>query len=242
MLFDTLGISRCRSQHISVESSSLLHHSIYLWFICFTWWSIDELENLHADRITVCFVPWQKLRARKTGLSPPVFLYWPFQGGTSVVVPYCSCYLCLYFGSSIMLVTYFVIFRLLNDHLFGKELFIRFAASAFRKLSSVYVFSYFPFGFEGRIWDLIVSVPDYCLSFYFTYNGKNKDMTFSRLFLIGSFSYLQVMRTYIKAYMSLNFGKIPPLTTELAALECLKNRCHQRNLHWYWSNLFQTCW
>ena len=25
----------------------------------------------------------------------------------------------------------------------------------------------FPFGFEGRMWDLIVSVPDYCLSFYF---------------------------------------------------------------------------
>ena len=89
------------------------------------------------------------------------------QGGTSVVVPYCSCCLCLYFGSSIMLVTYFVNFRLLNDHLFGKELFILFAASAFRKLSSVYVFSYFPFGFEGRIWDLIVSVPDHCLSFYF---------------------------------------------------------------------------
>ena len=42
---NTPGISRCRSQHISVESSSLLHHSIYLWFICFTWWSIDELEN-----------------------------------------------------------------------------------------------------------------------------------------------------------------------------------------------------
>ena len=33
------------------------------------------------------------------------------------------------------------------------------------------------------------------------------------------------MRTYIKAYMSLNFGQIPPLTTELAALERLK-RCH----------------
>ena len=66
-----------------------------------------------------------------------------------------------------MLVTYFVNFRWLNDHLFGKELFILFAASAFRKLSSIYVFSYFPFGFEGRIWDLIVSVPDHCLSFYF---------------------------------------------------------------------------
>ena len=34
------------------------------------------------------------------------------------------------------------------------------------------------------------------------------------------------MRTYIKAYMSLNFGQIPPLTMELAALECLKNLCH----------------
>ena len=34
------------------------------------------------------------------------------------------------------------------------------------------------------------------------------------------------MRTCIKAWMSLNFGQIPPLTTELAALERLKNRCH----------------
>ena len=57
-LFDTPGISRCRSQHVPVESSSLLHHSIYLWFICFPWWSIDELENLHTDRTTVCFEPW----------------------------------------------------------------------------------------------------------------------------------------------------------------------------------------
>ena len=31
---------------------------------------------------------------------------------------------------------------------------------------SDYVFSYFPFGFEGRMRDLIVSVPDHCLSFY----------------------------------------------------------------------------
>ena len=71
-----------------------------------------------------------------------------------------------------MLVTYFVNFRQLNDHLFGKELFIRFSASVFRKLPSNYVFSYFPFGFEGRIWDLIVSVPDHCLSFYFPFCGK----------------------------------------------------------------------
>ena len=31
---------------------------------------------------------------------------------------------------------------------------------------SIYVFRYFPFSFEGRIWDLIVSFPDHCLSFY----------------------------------------------------------------------------
>ena len=42
-----------------------------------------------------------------------------------------------------------------------KELFIRFTVSAFRKLLSIYVFSCFPFGFEGRMWDLIVSVPDH---------------------------------------------------------------------------------
>ena len=46
------------------------------------------------------------------------------------------------------------------------ELFIRFTARVFHKLLSIYVFSYFPFGFEGRILDLIVSVPDNCLSFY----------------------------------------------------------------------------
>ena len=50
----------------------------------------------------------------------------------------------------------------------GKELFIRFTARAFRKLLSIYVLSDFPFVFEGRLWDLIVSVPDHCLSFYFS--------------------------------------------------------------------------
>ena len=39
--------------------------------------------------------------------------------------------------------------------------------------------------------------------------------------LIGSSSFLQVMRTCIKAWMRSNFSKIPPLTTELATLERL---------------------
>ena len=55
-------------------------------------------------------------------------------------------------------------------------MFILFAASAFRKLSSIYVFSYFPFGFEGRIWDLIVSVPDNCLSFYLAYTHSADEL------------------------------------------------------------------
>ena len=53
------------------------------------------------------------------------------------------------------------IFRQLNDHLSGKELFTGFTAHAFLKLLSIYVFSYFFFGFEGRIWDLIVLVLDH---------------------------------------------------------------------------------
>ena len=56
-----------------------------------------------------------------------------------------------------------------------------------------------------------------------TYNGKNDVSTFSRLFLIGSFLYLQVTRTCIKSRTSSNFHQIGPLTTELAALEHLKN-------------------
>ena len=56
-----------------------------------------------------------------------------------------------------------------------------------------------------------------------TYSGQNGVSTFSRLLLIRSFLYLQVMRTCIKSWTSLNFGQIGLLTTELAALECLKN-------------------
>ena len=35
----------------------------------------------------------------------------------------------------------------------------------------------------------------------------------------GSSTFLQITRPTIKAQMSLNFGKIPSLTSELAALE-----------------------
>ena len=42
-------------------------------------------------------------------------------------------------------------------------------------------------------------------------------------FLDGYSSFLQITRPTIKAWMGLNFHKIPSLTSELAALERQKN-------------------
>ena len=101
VLFDTPGISRCRSQHVvSVEPSSLFHHSIYPWFIFSPWWSMID-ENFHADRTTIWpyFLrhnrSWMRGRdpVKLVYTSPPLFYYWPFQAGTSVMVS--DCYLFL---------------------------------------------------------------------------------------------------------------------------------------------------
>ena len=53
--------------------------------------------------------------------------------------------------------------------------------------------------------------------------GNNVVATFSRLFLIGSFLYLQVARTCMKARSSSTFAQIGHPTAELGALERLKN-------------------
>ena len=60
-----------------------------------------------------------------------------------------------------------------------------------------------------------------------TYNGENDVSTFSRLFLIRSFLYLQVTRTCIKSRTSSNFGQIGPLTAELATFERRKKKSHR---------------
>ena len=146
-------------------------------------WAMTEAEGeVGFQGGTSVVVPYCYLfllsvfKLRKTGLSPPppppqyvltdsskaVLLLW-------FLTVTCSCYPYLNFGSAIMLVTYFVNFRLLNDHLF-------------RKLLSMYVLSYFPFGSEGRMWNLIVSVPDHCLSFYFQKNWvRNSHIPFEYL-------------------------------------------------------------
>ena len=54
------------------------------------------------------------------------------------------------------------------------------------------------------------------------YNWENGVSTFSRLFFIQSFSYLQAMMTCMRARTSSNFGLIGPPTADIAALERLK--------------------
>ena len=55
-----------------------------------------------------------------------------------------------------------------------------------------------------------------------TSNWENLDCTLEPSFLFGSFLFLQVMRTIIKAWTSMNLGRNPLPTSELAALERLK--------------------
>ena len=46
-------------------------------------------------------------------------------------------------------------------------MFMRFTLHVFYKRLSICVYTSFPFGFEGGMWDLIILVPDHFLSFYF---------------------------------------------------------------------------
>ena len=57
--------------------------------------------------------------------------------------------------------------------------------------------------------------------------------TLSRLLLIRSFLYLQITRTCINYRTSSNFGQIGSLTTELAALGCLK-KSHKLMMGKWW--------
>ena len=68
----------------------------------------------------------------------------------------------------------------------------------------------------GQIRTLVSMVTDSVMM------GKNGVSTFSRLFSIRSFPFLQETMTCMRARTSLNFGLIGPPTAELAALERLK--------------------
>ena len=81
-----------------------------------------------------------------------------------------SCPLCFLFSSVFFLfkIRSYRCFLLghLNGHLFGNELFICFTVRVLRGRLSVCE-CVVVFCFEGWTWDLIVLVPDHCLSFYF---------------------------------------------------------------------------
>ena len=64
-----------------------------------------------------------------------------------------------------MLVTYFSKFSVAEWPPIREKAVHSVYRACFRKLLSVYILNYFPFGFEGRIWDLIVSVPDHAYLF-----------------------------------------------------------------------------
>ena len=68
----------------------------------------------------------------------------------------------------------------------------------------------------GQIRPLVSMVSDRVMM------GKNGVSTFSLLFFIRSFPYLQVTMTCMRAQTSSNFGLIEPPTVEVAAFERLK--------------------
>ena len=55
--------------------------------------------------------------------------------------------------------------------------------------------------------------------------GKTMSPLSSRLFMIRSFSYLQVMITYMRAWMSLKFGQIQPLVSMVTDRDMMKKLC-----------------
>ena len=56
----------------------------------------------------------------------------------------------------------------------------------------------------------------------YTYNGDNVVNALTPSLLIGSPSFLQVIRTTIRVRVSSKFGQIQPWTADVAALECLE--------------------
>ena len=62
----------------------------------------------------------------------------------------------------------------MNDHLLGKSCSFRLLCVAFVNVYQI-VCPFSPFGIERRIWDVIVLIPDHCLSIYFGF--EKLDMT-----------------------------------------------------------------
>ena len=71
--------------------------------------------------------------------------------------------------------------------------------------------------------------------------GGNDVSTFSRLFLIGSFSYLQVMKIYMSAWMNLKFGQIQPQVSMVTDRVMMGKTVSPLFLGCFSSDPFHTC-
>ena len=119
--------------------------------------------------------PRARLHARTTGLSPPVFYYWSFSGGASVVV-YSNCQCS---SASICLLTYCSFYLGWPcGHLLGKNCPLGFSLVLVLFYCRLSCTRPFPIWCLGRVWNSIVSVPDHCL------------FIFSALFQKWSLTYL----------------------------------------------------
>ena len=119
---------------------------------------ILSLLNTHththtSNRIPMVFLVWFFLCSRVNDLMQC--------GRLNTIYHSASCFV-LYFGKKCH-----CCFRLgwLNDHLFSKELFIRFTVRVFSGHLSVCVCASFPFGFECGVLDSTVLMLYHCLSF-----------------------------------------------------------------------------
>ena len=74
-----------------------------------------------------------------------------------------------------------------------------------------------------RPWTVELAALERLKKFPLTNNGRNVVTTLVLSLLNRSYSILQIRRTTIKAWVSLNSVKIPSPILELAALEHLKN-------------------
>ena len=172
------GSPPVRRPVVSVESSSLLLHGVEIWFMCLPWWFIDELEGYRVrglscepnNQLNVLyhFRNWGWGWACKIDLSPPVIHYWPFQGGSSVVVLCCLFLVSefLWCFALCMFLLFLVRFGLLSGHLLGTS-----CSLGWPYVLCILIIcnlSCFQLWFEGWIWILIVSVPGLCILFTFT--------------------------------------------------------------------------
>ena len=113
---------------------------------------------------------------------------------------------------------YTVVNTLAPSFLIGSSLFLKVRRTNIKTLIT--------FNFSQiRPWTADLAALERLENSQWTYNGINVVTALAPSFSNGSSSFLQVKRITIKAWMSLIFCQIQQLTTELAALECLKNQC-----------------